>query len=120
MKLGDIWKDGGEMSDYQAMSQYANEKGYMFARNKKGDFEIMRMPEFNNDEPVLATDPKDEKITALEQRLNELEAVLASLISPMQSEEPVMEQEPVEEEPTTVEESTETEQEPEAQEECAE
>lgn len=60
------------------------------------------------------------RISILEQRLNELEAVLASLISPVQSEEPVMEQEPVVEEPTTVveepttvEESTDTEQEPE-------
>ena len=41
MELGDIWKDGGEMDDYLAMSQFANENGYIFARNDGGDFEIM-------------------------------------------------------------------------------
>ena len=65
-------------------------------------------------------DRAEARITALEQRLNEMEAVLASLISPVQSDEPVVEQEPVVEEPTTVEESTDTEQEPVVQEEGAE
>lgn len=46
MKKGDIWKDGGEMEDYQAMSKFANENGLMFARNADGDFEIMEFPEY--------------------------------------------------------------------------
>jgi len=85
MKLGDIWKDGGKMEDYQAMSKFANENGLMFARNSNGDFELMEMPEPAHEEPVI--DPKDEKISSLERRLGELEAVLASLISPASEEQ---------------------------------
>ncbi len=86
MQKGDIWKDGGEMEDYQAMSKFANDNGLMFARNNNGDFEIMPQPEFVQEDMPKAED-KDAKITALEQRLGELEAVLASLISPISEEQ---------------------------------
>ena len=77
MKIGDIWKNGGEMEDYQAMSRWANEHGCLFAQNADGDFEIMPMPEPVAPEEV--PDPKDVRIAELERRLEKMEAALAAL-----------------------------------------
>lgn len=95
MKKGDVWKNGGEMSEYLAMSKFANDNGLIFAPNADGDFELMDKPA---QVETPHEDPRDVRIAALEQRLGELEAVLASLISPVNDEQTIEPEEPVIEE----------------------